>query len=47
MNKWDSVSVKNMKNWLELKIQLFFAATVNGNATVVECLFKGKPGGFV
>ena len=47
MNKLDSVSVKNLRHWSELKTELFFPVADERNDAVVGYLFKGKPGGFV
>ena len=47
MNKSNSVSVKNLRHWLELKTELFFAVADERNDAVVGYLFKEKPGGFV
>ena len=47
MNKSNSVSVKNLRHWLELKTELFFPVADERNDAVVGYLFKGKPGGFV
>ena len=38
---------KNLKHWLELKIELCFAVADKRNDAFVGYLFKGKTGGFV